>query len=243
MDLDEENRPFRRDEELESLSESGLKDGQAFLPDENDAVVAAENAAPVATLAEQPETKKRSPARKALSVVGNVLFVLLIAVLIALVYITLSSRSNSGDAAIGGLRMYSVMSGSMEPKMPVGSMVVSKYASVEEIKVDDIITFSTGMGNVTHRVVDIKRDGEYVAYITKGDANNTEDINPMPYANVKGVVILVIPFLGYLINFVRTGPGMLLIIIPALIIIVVELIKLIRFSKEEKAKADTGAKQ
>ncbi len=124
-----------------------------------------------------------------------------------------------------GWQIDTVLSGSMEPAIPTGSIVVSRTVPLSEIQVGDIITFS-GSGRdrfITHRVTAIgQSDG--VVFTTKGDANNAGDPFFVPAENVVGKVILHIPFLGFVFSFVKTPLGIIVtLIIPGLLVLGLEL--------------------
>ncbi len=91
------------------------------------------------------------------------------------------------------------MSGSIEPNDIVLTRKQDRYT------VGDIITFVSEGSSVTHRIVAVDEKG----YHTKGDANNTADALPIDQTAVIGKVILVIPKIGALIQFVRTPLGIL----------------------------------
>ena len=95
---------------------------------------------------------------------------------------------------IAGYQVFDVVSGSMEPAVPVGSVVYAKQVEPSEIKVGDIVAYQDASGVVVHRVtVNRTSLGELV---TKGDANNVEDFAPVPYSAVIGRVEAHLPFLG-----------------------------------------------
>jgi len=79
----------------------------------------------------------------------------------------------------GRYRVVTVLSGSMRPSMPVGSMVVDTPIALDKIRVGDVITFQAPIEDhrvVSHRVVQIVDEGtSRPTIITKGDANNAED--------------------------------------------------------------------
>ena len=83
------------------------------------------------------------------------------------------------EPSILGHRLYIVESGSMEPAIKMGSMIGVKEIEASEIEVGYIASFYTKNkeSKVTHRVVDIKASGEEI--ITRGDANNIDDPNPL----------------------------------------------------------------
>lgn len=95
-----------------------------------------------------------------------------------------------------GMQVLAVTSGSMEPTIPVGSVVYAQPAAFEDIQVGDIITFHLEKSGtkVTHRVVE--KDEELWCVSTQGDANEDPDAQPTSYKNVDGVVRCVIPYLG-----------------------------------------------
>lgn len=101
-----------------------------------------------------------------------------------------------------GYQVYNVVSGSMEPAIPVGSVIYVAAAAPEDIQERDVIAFRSGGSIVTHRVV-VNRivEGEFV---TKGDANAAEDMNTVPYANLIGRVERHFPVIGQLME-IYTG--------------------------------------
>lgn len=107
-----------------------------------------------------------------------------------------------------GYEVYHVISGSMEPAIPTGSLVYVKEAAPEEIKEDEIIAFYSSSETdsiVTHRVVENHTvSGEF---ITKGDANDAEDPMPVSYDSLLGKVTLSIPYLGRLLAAVAGTGG------------------------------------
>ena len=96
-----------------------------------------------------------------------------------------------------GYQIYSVVSGSMEPAIPVGSLLYIEKTAPEEVAEGDVIAFC-GAGDsasiITHRVVENRIVmGEF---ITRGDANEAEDMNPVPYENLMGRVRYTLPRAG-----------------------------------------------
>ena len=121
----------------------------------------------------------------------------------------------------GDTRYEPVLSGSMEPAIPVGSAVVIKPVDPRTLKVGDVICyqFSDSM-LVTHRIAEINGTG----FVTKGDANKDKDIKIVNEKDVVGSIVLTLPFIGYLGSFVRTTLGfMLLLVLPACLIIILEV--------------------
>ena len=101
----------------------------------------------------------------------------------------------------GGIRPLTVMSGSMEPSIKTGSvaLIETNLTDFNEIEKGDIITFDIGGSLVTHRAVDITEGG----IVTKGDANNAKDPWTVTDANYYGKELFSVPYIGYLIVFIR----------------------------------------
>ena len=126
-----------------------------------------------------------------------------------------------------------VYTGSMEPALPVGSVVVIKPVNPETLKIGDIICFklSEPTTTVTHRLFNITSEG----FITKGDANEDPDQWTVKKENVMGKAVFTIPFIGYIGYFVRTPIGLiLLIVLPASLIIILEIRSIIKELKNKK---------
>lgn len=124
-----------------------------------------------------------------------------------------------------GYDAYSVVSGSMEPAIPTGSLVYVQEAAPEDMEKDDVIAFYGAKDSnaiITHRVVENKVVmGEF---ITKGDANKTEDMNPVPYSNFIGKVVYSIPVLGSIAEALTSTMGKIIaggVIAAALILEVI----------------------
>ena len=96
-----------------------------------------------------------------------------------------------------GYDVYNVVSGSMEPTIPIGSIIYVKDTDPADIKSGDIIAFKSGDSVIMHRVKENKVvEGTFV---TKGDANEAEDMNNVPYDDLIGIVVRHIPILGQLL--------------------------------------------
>jgi len=140
----------------------------------------------------------------------------------------------------GNIKFMVVLSGSMEPSIKTGSVVMTKPAA--QYNVGDVVTFgpySKTKAPTTHRIVEIKTNDNNndKIYITKGDANNAPDARQISQKDIIGKVMFDVPYLGYIVSFVRKPLGFLLIlIIPALVIVFDEIKKIIAEAKKIKAK-------
>ena len=139
---------------------------------------------------------------------------------------------------LAGWRVDAVLSGSMEPDLSVGGVVLIKPVEPVAVRVGDIIAYQAGEVLITHRVIElVAGDGE-PSFVAKGDANEDPDISPVAAASVFGVVVFDMPYLGYLAAFVKTRLGFLLtVFLPGLAIIALELRKMwqVVLNKDEAA--------
>jgi len=139
-----------------------------------------------------------------------------------------------------GYKLYTVQSGSMQPAIAIGSLVVSQPAT--EYKVGEVITFKNAAVPVTHRIQEIKNS----VYTTKGDANDSSDSRPVQPNEILGKIVFSLPWLGLPVAVAKTQAGfILLIVIPATIIVYSEIlnikneIKNIRRQRRKKQSHET----
>lgn len=144
--------------------------------------------------------KSSGKGRRVLSVVLKTIGTLLIiAVLAVLIPLTVPNFM--------GYRSYDVISGSMEPTIPVGSMILVESVNGVDIQDDDIIAFYSNGIVVTHRVT---HNNTFEGILTtKGDANQSEDIQKTAYKDLIGRVAYHIPYLGAIGAYVSTPSGKL----------------------------------
>lgn len=147
---------------------------------------------------------------------------------------------------VGDYEPMIVQSGSMEPGMAVGGIVlVDKSIAPVDIDVGDVITFRTPqqqsqtLSYTTHRVTAVDYENDKRVFETKGDANEDVDSWVVPADSVLGQEVLSVPYLGYFVRYVKSPIGfMAVVVFPALIVIAVEMRKIyVDVSKRETADA------
>lgn len=122
-----------------------------------------------------------------------------------------------------GLQVYGVLTGSMEPSYPTGSLVYVKAVDPATLKVSDVITFSMGRNAVaTHRIVEKVPDPNNpysYSFRTKGDANENVDNALVAQSNIIGKVVFSLPMMGYIASYIQKPPGTYVAILISLILI------------------------
>ena len=117
-------------------------------------------------------------------------------------------------------RTYAVQTGSMEPVMPVGSMVVVTPVEASDLEVGDIITFTPpGHGDelVTHRIVAKRSAGSAPVLLTKGDANDVRDSWQITARGTGWKVSSIVPHAGFVLS-ITTAPLGRLVLLGAMIL-------------------------
>lgn len=159
-----------------------------------------------------------------IKILGQVIYGAVLVLLLAVAGLVFLTNINF----LGGYKLLVVKSGSMEPVIKVGAIVVIKPSSV--YAKDDVVTFrdpTNPKESITHRIYEVKKAEFTTTYITKGDANNAPDLGEMGKAQVLGKVVFNIPYVGYVVGFAKTMTGLiLLIVIPSAIIIYSELMNI-----------------
>ena len=126
-----------------------------------------------------------------------------------------------------GGRSLTVLSGSMQPALRVGDVVIDSRVSPADVRVGDIVTFSDPEGTgrlITHRVRRVRIANGTAHVVTKGDNANSEERWDMPAGGSLGRVEYRVPLLGFLVFWLHGPFGRLgLIVLPALLLTFFEL--------------------
>jgi signal peptidase len=128
---------------------------------------------------------------------GLLAFVLLLAVLVVLV------------PAVTRSTPYTILTSSMEPGLPPGTLVIVKPVEPVDVKIGTVITYQLDSGEpavVTHRVIEIQGPnlpGADPSFITKGDANSAPDAKPVMAVQLRGEVWYSVPLIGWVNNIVN----------------------------------------
>ncbi len=151
-------------------------------------------------------------------------------------------------ARLFGLQVFTVLSGSMEPKYHTGSVIYVREVDYREVEVGQVITFMLDENTVaTHRVVEIVPDEEEpgtLRYRTKGDANDAVDGGLVHYKNIIGSPVGTIPYLGYVASLIQNPPGSYVAIsLGALLLMLVFLPDLLFTEPEEEKPKETVVKK
>lgn len=151
---------------------------------------------------------KKLKENKILNTIGDILYVVLFFLVLLMLVVVILQRVTDNSIAFGGIRMFTVATGSMVPKYEVGDILISKEIAPEQIKVGDDIVYRGKEGSfsgkiVTHQVISIEKSGnENYKIITKGIANNIEDPE-IDQTQVYGKIIYKIQSLSFISKMIK----------------------------------------
>lgn len=147
---------------------------------------------------------------------------ILIFIILASCIIMVNASTHPGKVpSLFGYKAMAVVTGSMEPKIKPGDLIIVKnIKDLDSIEVGAIITYKNNDNTlITHRVLEIDNQNELKTYTLKGDANPVPDVNPVSENQIQGIYSARIPYFGYVGMFVKTGTGMILLAITCMLFI------------------------
>jgi len=159
--------------------------------------------------------------RRILDIVGYLALALCLALLGSLLTVAATN--------LLGYENYVIYSGSMEPTVKVGSLLLTRPVDVDALRVGDVITYRSP-GNhttLTHRIVSMRQqDGEWV-FETKGDASLGPDPREIILRGQVSKMAFDIPYLGYVVDFARSTQGVVLfLLVPAAGLVLIYTLKM-----------------
>lgn len=160
-------------------------------------------------------------------IIDAVCVIIIIAAIFALLTVVLNRNGN--QTGLFGFHAFRVLSGSMEPEIPVDSLVIVREVNPSEIRENDVITFYSrdpelqGSAN-THRVTAVREENGYYSFTTKGDANLLEDRYAVLGSDLIGRVVFVSFFAGKALRLV-SNPIVFaaVVIIPLLVMMILNM--------------------
>jgi signal peptidase len=135
-----------------------------------------------------------------------------------------------------------VTSESMTPNLRTGDLLVIQKQAPENIVLGNIIVFYASFNDdpVVHRVVEIEVVGDEIHWYTKGDANSGNDLGYRTYDDIIGVVVFVVPYLGYVTLFLHEPLGFATVVVLLIIFLILPEF-LVKGDKKEEEAADEAS--
>lgn len=159
----------------------------------------------------------------------------IVLVVVAVAYVMLNIRGIGQKDYIPGIGPYklmSVLSGSMSPTFNAGDVIVGKIVNPDVLNQGDIVTFRFGNSLTTHRIASVIKEEGKLSFKTKGDNNNTEDLESVSEQKIVSRYIFRIPLLGFVVAYMK-GPIGLIIIWALVIFIILKDIYRVHFKRNK----------
>jgi signal peptidase len=141
-----------------------------------------------------------------------------------------------------GWELQVVLSGSMGDALPAGSVSFVQPVVPQSLQVGDLLVYELPRDRsqqVTHRIVERRGEGAALEFRARGDANKAPDDYWIPASNVIGTVWGHIPYVGYVVPYVRTPVGYLILVVaPAAIIIYGEIKRILAAIRKQRHRQE-----
>lgn len=194
---------------------------------------------------ENTAKEKSSVMHKVLLIVGAVFCVILIPILIINVTLIIKSYTNKDEVPkVGGYCPLIILTGSMEPQIYSGDLIIVHQIDPKDVKVGDIIAFFDPDGNgtsvLTHRVTEVLNENGTLSYKTKGDANNAEDRLAVKSDKLIGIYQMRLAGMGHVAMFMQTPAGLIIcVVVPLILLVGYDLLR--RRRSDRRNQKDTDA--
>jgi len=143
------------------------------------------------------------------------------------IMLLLFAQNILAESNVMGISALRVASASMEPEIPINSLILVRQDNPNNLEVGQIATYLRGDGLlITHRIFYIEQDnnGNKTGFILKGDANIAQSEEIVPSENIIGRVVFASHIIGQLLMFFEAR-FMLIIAITIFLLVVLYLIK------------------
>ena len=163
--------------------------------------------------------------------VSNWIFAIVVAILVGIlavnIHITMQAHQDENTVPnVFGYKPFIVLSGSMETKIHVGDMIITKMIDPSTLNIDDVIAFRDNENTVTtHRIIDMVEKDGVKYFVTKGDNNTSQDKNLVEYEDVEGIYVGRIPYVGTILNEIAKPANIIIIVMGITIIFILLFIK------------------
>ena len=169
-----------------------------------------------------------------MKIISSAIFVVLVLLIILIVFYIVRVNFLASNDKLGEVRInfYTILTQSMYPTIKAGDVVVTYKEDNNKYNEGDVITFvseQNGGITITHRVEEVYSVNDSYSYKTKGDNNNAPDNEITSGDNVLGKVVVKVPKVGYIQQFLVSKTGWIVaVILPCLGIVIYDILKLFK---------------
>lgn len=182
---------------------------------------------------------KKIKENKVLKIIGNILYTIFFIIVILMLIVVILQRVSNNNNSLKGYRIFTVVTGSMEPKYKVNDILVAKEISPSDIKLEDDVVYKGKEGSVkdkfvTHQVIDIREDNGKYNFTTKGIANPEKDPE-ISEEQVYGKIVYKVKSLSFISDLISSDIRIFyfFVFVPIAIIIYNQIRNLISNNEED----------
>lgn len=176
----------------------------------------------------------RDIVNRIMKIISSAIFVVLVLLIILIVFYIIRVNFLASNDRLGEVKInfYTILTQSMYPTIKAGDVVITYKEDNNKYNDGDVITFvseQNGGITITHRVDEVYNVNDSYSYKTKGDNNNAPDNEITSGDNVLGKVVVKIPKVGYIQQFLVSKTGWIVaVILPCLGIVIYDILKLFK---------------
>ena len=153
----------------------------------------------------------------------KLLYIIIIPIIIYdMILIVQSIIKPNVTPSIFGIKTFTIISNSMNPIFEIDDVIFVKKINANQLQKGDIISFVQGRDIITHRIESIEKRNNEITFITKGDANNTTDINNVNVSQIEGKYIFKISKLGKVLSILKNKVVFFVIIVILIVCYIIE---------------------
>lgn len=172
---------------------------------------------------------KKIKTNKILKSIWKTIKIVIGTILAIIITIIMIQRISNNNKSLLGYRLFTVATGSMEPKYNVGDMILVKEIEPKDIKLHDDVTYKSNdpkLNNmfITHQVIEIKENNGKYSFLTQGIANTGVDPE-ITEDQIYGTVTSKLKVLSFISKKINSNLGFfLIIVVPIAVLIFLEII-------------------
>lgn len=176
----------------------------------------------------------RDIVNRIMKIISSAIFVVLVLLIILIVFYIVRVNFLASNDKLGEVKInfYTILTQSMYPTIKAGDVVITYKEDNNKYNDGDVITFvseQNGGITITHRVDEVYNVNNSYSYKTKGDNNNAPDNEITSGDNVLGKVVVKVPKVGYIQQFLVSKTGWIVaVVLPCLGIVIYDILKLFK---------------
>ncbi|SIS21951.1 signal peptidase I [Williamsia sterculiae] len=140
---------------------------------------------------------------------------------------------------IAGAQPYTILTSSMTPKYPPGTLIVVRKVDASSLVIGDVVTYQIRSGEpdvISHRVVGFTFDQQGNRLLTtQGDAVPVPDERPVQAAQVRGKLWYSVPYLGYVNNWLTGSTRLVVVYVIAGILFLYAIAQFVGSARERRS--------